>query len=290
MRADLSDLPVRHARAKSAMDCLASRTSRVTVFTVPPRYVSLEGGKKRLGRGEGVFGFLVSEVMVISFADLVVVADHADPVDHVGEAVLELVGRTGYRRWELPENQLSESVLGVNDPPDLWCPGSAPRGVASASELGGFISPDQRQRRPGRQMCALCGLAREAAGAVRVHLHFHLHRLHRGDQCRPRQPSSPSAAFQACSVPAIGCGDRVRGPRRGLPAPRAAATPAWRPALAAARPAAPASRGGRRSRSRMRTRPASGWRLGAHGGGQGVGEVGLDPARVHLEAALGRRR
>ena len=29
---------------------------------------------------------------------------------------------------------------GTKGPPDLWCPGSAPRGVASASELGGFIS------------------------------------------------------------------------------------------------------------------------------------------------------
>ncbi len=58
IRADRSGLPVRQARAKSAIDSLASRTSRVTVFTVPPRDVALEGCDKRLRRGEDIGEYL----------------------------------------------------------------------------------------------------------------------------------------------------------------------------------------------------------------------------------------
>ncbi len=89
IRADRSGLPVRHARAKSAMDSPASRTSRVTVFTVPPRDIALEGCEKCLRRSEGVGRFLVPEVTMITLADFVVVTDHADTADDASKAVLE---------------------------------------------------------------------------------------------------------------------------------------------------------------------------------------------------------
>lgn len=39
----------RHPRAKPAIDCLGLRTASVTVFTIPPRHVALEGCKKSSG-------------------------------------------------------------------------------------------------------------------------------------------------------------------------------------------------------------------------------------------------
>jgi len=115
MREVFCGLPVRHAPAKAAMDTLGSRTSRVTVFTVPPRYVALDGCKERLGRGEGVLRFNVSEVTAVSLAELVVVANDAHPIEDVRQAVLELSRGPGYRRGQLPQHRLSEGVLGVDD-------------------------------------------------------------------------------------------------------------------------------------------------------------------------------
>jgi len=52
---------------------------------------------------------------MITFACLVVEADHADPGPHEGETVLERVRRTRQRRRDLPKHQLCERVFPEGD-------------------------------------------------------------------------------------------------------------------------------------------------------------------------------
>ena len=53
---------------------------------------------------------------VISLADLVVIANHADAIDDVGQAVLEWMARAQKRRWKVPEHQLGKGdVAGARE-------------------------------------------------------------------------------------------------------------------------------------------------------------------------------
>ena len=87
MRADLSDLPI---------DSLGVRTSKVTVFTVPPRNVALEISDESVWGLEGVGSLPPIEVPVIALANLVVVAHYAYPVYHVRQPLM-LPSATFYR-------------------------------------------------------------------------------------------------------------------------------------------------------------------------------------------------
>jgi hypothetical protein len=62
------------------------RTSRMTVFMVPPRDIRIEILHQLLGRREAIVVFLVAPVPVIAFAALVVVSNHALAMHHIGSS------------------------------------------------------------------------------------------------------------------------------------------------------------------------------------------------------------
>ena len=72
IRADFSAFPVFQARTKSSIDSLGSRTSRVTVFTVPPRNVAFKVGDELIWRLERVGALLFAEVSMVALSGLVV--------------------------------------------------------------------------------------------------------------------------------------------------------------------------------------------------------------------------
>jgi len=74
MRAALSRSRVFQTRTKSSIASLGGRTSRVAIFTVPPRNIASEVGDELVRRRERVNAFLLTDVAVIAFADLVVIA------------------------------------------------------------------------------------------------------------------------------------------------------------------------------------------------------------------------
>ena len=92
-----------------------ARTSSVTVFIVPPRYVALKIGDQLLGRGEGVVTFLATEVPMITFACLIVEPQNALAIYNIGEPVLEPVIRSGEEFRYSPENQLGEGAFRINN-------------------------------------------------------------------------------------------------------------------------------------------------------------------------------
>jgi hypothetical protein len=87
----------------------------VTVFIVPPRYVTLKVGDQLLGCGEGVVAFLAAEVPMIAFACLIVEPQDTFAIYDIGEPVLERVIRSGKGFRYSPENQLGEGALRVNN-------------------------------------------------------------------------------------------------------------------------------------------------------------------------------
>lgn len=121
--ADRSALPLRRALENAAIALFALRNSRVTVFTVPPRNVSLERSKQLVRCGEGVVRLLFAEVLMVAFSDFVVVTHNADAAHHVRQAVPERVSRTKDRQRSLPKDQLGERVLGRSIPRSAQCCG-----------------------------------------------------------------------------------------------------------------------------------------------------------------------
>ena len=67
-------LPVFHAWEKSDIASAGERTSRVTVFTIDPFDVPLEGGKELVYAVKGVSGLLLSEVPIVTLARFVVIS------------------------------------------------------------------------------------------------------------------------------------------------------------------------------------------------------------------------
>ena len=94
MRAALAPWPLCHARLKSAIAVAGGRTSRVTVFTMPPRNVGLESLNQAVRVSEGVATFFAAVVPMIAFARFVIVPEHALTVDYVGQAVFESMIRS----------------------------------------------------------------------------------------------------------------------------------------------------------------------------------------------------
>ncbi len=87
MRADLELFPLFQAFVKSAMASDGGRTSRVTVFTVPPRNVGTKGRNQLVWICEGEVALLAFVVPVIAFARFVVVAQDALAMDDIGKAM-----------------------------------------------------------------------------------------------------------------------------------------------------------------------------------------------------------
>jgi hypothetical protein len=89
IRADGSAIPLVQADAKSAMDSAADRTSRITVFMVPPVNISLEGRNQTFGVCKHKSGFNLIEVAMIPFAGLVVISQDANALHNVGQSIFE---------------------------------------------------------------------------------------------------------------------------------------------------------------------------------------------------------
>ena len=67
-----------------------------------------------LGRGENVWHFVLANVLVIAFALLIVVAQHAATIHHEGEPILEAVLATCNQRGQAPHHHFHECVFGDN--------------------------------------------------------------------------------------------------------------------------------------------------------------------------------
>lgn len=108
MRADLWGLPVFQTRAKSAMESAGVRTSRITVFMVPPRNIILEVSYQPIRCRENIGTFLPSIMSVIAFPRLVVVTQDACSSHNVSQPIFVRVRRTFLRLWQTPQDQLSK--------------------------------------------------------------------------------------------------------------------------------------------------------------------------------------
>jgi hypothetical protein len=97
------------------MESAGLRTSRTTVFKVPPLYVSLKIGHQFLRVNKNVYAFYVAEMPVVAFATFVVVAHDADALDDIGYAVLESVRYALDWNRQLPQNKRSERGLGIDN-------------------------------------------------------------------------------------------------------------------------------------------------------------------------------
>src|SRR5450755_2230244 len=104
MRADFSALPDFHAFTKPAIASLGERTSRVTVFTIPPRNVGLKVSDQPVWRRELVSHHHRTVVPMVTLANLVVIAQNTDPIHDVGQPVLVRMGGAGHRTWHLPKH------------------------------------------------------------------------------------------------------------------------------------------------------------------------------------------
>ena len=115
IRAFRSGLPERQVWAKPAIVSAAERTSRVTVFTVPPRNVTLEVREQCFWSSEGVPVLLPAVVTVISLSCFVVVSDDAKSIDDIGQSVFVFVLRAFDGSRNSPQNQFSERILRIDD-------------------------------------------------------------------------------------------------------------------------------------------------------------------------------
>lgn len=102
MRADFSARPDFQAFTKPAIESLGERTSRITVFIVPPRNVCLKIGDELVWRCELVPALNITVVPMVAFANLVVVAQNTNVIYDVGQSILEGVMRTLHRIRDSP--------------------------------------------------------------------------------------------------------------------------------------------------------------------------------------------
>ena len=109
MRADRCGFPVFQAWVKSAIASEGARTSRVTIFIVPPLNVTLEVCNQLLGGREYVGAFDSANVSMVAFSHLVVVTKNAFAANHIGEPILETMSRSvdGFR--QPPQHEFSKS-------------------------------------------------------------------------------------------------------------------------------------------------------------------------------------
>jgi len=97
------------------MASFGDRTSRITVFIVPPLNVALEICQQPLGIGEVVFAFLAVPMPVVAFTGLVVIAQYAYLVDHVSQPILKRMPRPHCRLRKPPKHKFREPIPGIND-------------------------------------------------------------------------------------------------------------------------------------------------------------------------------
>jgi hypothetical protein len=91
MRAEPWGLPVVHARVKSAIESAGFRTSRVTVFIVPPQYILQEIRDQLFRRREYISAFFSAEMPMIAFASFIVVTQSISSTHDVRQPVFKLV-------------------------------------------------------------------------------------------------------------------------------------------------------------------------------------------------------
>src|SRR3972149_6591380 len=110
MRASRSARPVFMARAASANVSLRERTSRTTMFMVPPRDVSFKVSHQLIGRRKGVRLLSCLGVPVIALCAFIVVAQYAPLLNHIRQPVFEPVRRGRKRRRNMPDRHFDECV------------------------------------------------------------------------------------------------------------------------------------------------------------------------------------
>jgi hypothetical protein len=104
------------ARAASLKVSLKDRTSRTTVFTIPPRDICFKISHQLIRRREGIGRLSGLGVPVVALSALVVIAENASLLDDVRQAVLEQVRGGRDRHRQSPDHDFDESVGRHNDP------------------------------------------------------------------------------------------------------------------------------------------------------------------------------
>src|SRR5438552_3847765 len=110
MRASRSARPVFIARDASARFCASERTSRTTVFIIPPRHIGIEVSHQLIRRRELIGRFAGADMSVITLASLAVVSQHTLAGNDIGEPVFELVRRRRHRLVNAPHSDLDERI------------------------------------------------------------------------------------------------------------------------------------------------------------------------------------
>ena len=116
IRASRSARPVFIARVASAKVSRRERTSRTTVFMVPPRHISFKIGDRLIRCGEDIWLLHCAGVPVITLSAFVVVTQHALLFDYVCQPVFKRMRRGRDRLGNVPDHHLDECV-GSNDDP-----------------------------------------------------------------------------------------------------------------------------------------------------------------------------
>lgn len=91
MRADFSDFPVFQARVKSAIASAGVRTSRVTVFIVPPLDIMLEINDQLFRCREHIGTFFSIKMPMVALSNFIVVAQNTFATYDVRKPVFEFV-------------------------------------------------------------------------------------------------------------------------------------------------------------------------------------------------------
>jgi len=110
MRASRSARPDFIARDASASVSARERTSRTTVFMIPPRNVSIEVKHQLIRRRKRIKKLFLSKMPMITFASLVVVPEHTLATNDISESVLERMLRRRDWLWDSPNGNLCECV------------------------------------------------------------------------------------------------------------------------------------------------------------------------------------
>ena len=91
MHADFLDFPVFQARVKSAIESAGVRTSRVTVFMVPPLDIILKISDQLFRCCKYISTFSSIKMPMITLPNLIIVAQNAFATHDIHKPVLELV-------------------------------------------------------------------------------------------------------------------------------------------------------------------------------------------------------
>ena len=110
IRASRSPRRVFITRDASASVSASERTSRTTVFIIPPLYIRSEVDHQLIGRRERISRGGRPDMPVVTFTTLVVIPQDALATNHVCQPILECMGRRRQRLRQAPNRDFRECI------------------------------------------------------------------------------------------------------------------------------------------------------------------------------------